>query len=105
MTPSTQLENEEPDVLDNVSDLIDTDNWSWKVALVRRNFLAPEADTILNIPVRQGGGSDFWASGFEKTGIYYVKSAYHSLMTRNEHRTLAEGMVTETSNSKKKGVE
>jgi hypothetical protein len=36
------------------------------VALVRRNFLAPEADAILNIPLWQGGGSDFWAWGLRK---------------------------------------
>jgi hypothetical protein len=101
MKPTVQRENEEPDVLVMVSDLIDTDNWSWNSALVRRNFVAPEADAILNIPLRRGGGEDFLAWNLEKTGTYSVKSAYHSLMTRNEVSTLAEGMVTETSNSEK----
>jgi hypothetical protein len=99
MKPTVQRENEEPDVLVMVSDLIDTENWSWNSALVRRNFVVPEADAILNIPLRRGGGEDFLAWNLEKTGTYSVKSAYHSLMTRNELSTLAEGMVTETSNS------
>ena len=41
------------------SNLIDTDNWSWRQELVRSNFIAPDADAILNIPIRRGGGDDF----------------------------------------------
>jgi hypothetical protein len=96
MRPSAQIED---DVLNNVSDLIDADNWTWKAALVRRNFTAPEADAILNIPLRRDGGEDSWAWGLEKNGIYSVKSAYRSLVTRNELSSLAEGTVTESSNS------
>jgi hypothetical protein len=83
--------------INRVSKLIDAESGTWKVDLVRSNFIATEADAILNIPLRRGGGDDFWAWSLEKTGIYSVKSAYRSLMTHNEHRSLAEGTVTETS--------
>jgi hypothetical protein len=83
-----------------VSELVDSDNWTWKTEVVRANFIAPEADAILNIPLRQGGGDDFWACGLEKSGIYTVKSAYRSLVTRNEHSTLAEGTATTSSTEK-----
>ena len=58
MRPSAQIGTAP---ISRVSDLIDSDNWSWKVDLIRNNFVAPDADAILNIPLRQGGGDDFWA--------------------------------------------
>jgi hypothetical protein len=81
--------------------VIDNVNWSWKISLVRENFIAPEANTILNTPLRNGGGEDFGAWNLEKTCVYTVKSAYRSLMTRNEQSTLAEGVATESSYSEK----
>jgi hypothetical protein len=56
---------------------------------------------IMNIPLRSGGGDDFWAWNMEKSGIYYAKSAYRSLVTRNEHLALAEGTATGSSISEK----
>jgi hypothetical protein len=53
MTPSAQIGGDD---LNRVSDLIDSENGTWKFDLVRRNFIAPEADAILNIPLRRGGG-------------------------------------------------
>jgi hypothetical protein len=108
MSPSVWI-GEDEDELIKVAQLIDSDNGTWKVVLVRRNFITPEAEAILNIPLQCGDdGEDFWAWGLERTGIYTVKSAYRSLMTRNELSTLvedlitlAEGIVTETSTSKK----
>jgi hypothetical protein len=79
--------------------LISAENGTWKLELVRNNFTAPEADAILNIPLRRGGGDDVWAWGLEKTGIYSVKTSQRALMTCNELSTLAEGTVTETSTS------
>ena len=84
-----------------VSDLIDTDNWSWKVDLIRSNFTPLDADAILNLPLRQGGGDDFWAWAHERSGSYIVKSVYHALMTRNEQLALGEGTITETSENDK----
>ena len=98
MKPSMQVGS---DTLHTVSDLIDSDSWLWKVDIVRRNFIAPDADAILNIPLRQGGGEDFWAWAWEKTGVYTIKSAYRALMTRNEHSALEEGVTTGTSETEK----
>ena len=68
---------------------------------MRHHFIAPEADAILNIPLRAGGGDDSWAWTAEKSGNYTMKSAYHSLMTLNEHSALREGTVTESSEKQK----
>jgi hypothetical protein len=102
MIPSVQIGDAEQAAVDDinkVADLIDSENWTWKAEVIRRNFIAPEADAILNIPLRQGGGADFWAWGLEKSGVYTVKSAYRSLMMQNEHVALAEGTATGTSDS------
>jgi hypothetical protein len=56
-----------------VSELIDHDIGSWKIEMVRRNFIAPEADAILNIPLRRDGGVDSYAWSLEKSGIYSLK--------------------------------
>lgn len=94
LKPSVQIGDA---AINTVSDLIDTENWSWKAELIRNNFIAPDAEEILNIPLRHGGGADFWAWAHEQSGIYTVKSAYRSLMTRNEHLALEEGTSTESS--------
>jgi hypothetical protein len=38
MTPLVQIDREE---LNKVSDLIDYENWMWKIELIRINFTAP----------------------------------------------------------------
>jgi hypothetical protein len=81
-----------------VVELIDPTTGSWKIDLIRRNFISSEADAILNIPLRRGGGEDFWAWSVENTGGYSV-TAYRSLLNRNEERALDEGTITETSMS------
>jgi hypothetical protein len=48
MSPSVWI-GEDEDELIKVSRLIDSDNGTWKVVLVRRNFITPEAEAILNI--------------------------------------------------------
>ena len=62
-----------PTTLHTVNELIDEENWTWKTDLVRQNFLAPDAEAILNIPLRIGGGQDFFAWAFENSGVYTVK--------------------------------
>jgi hypothetical protein len=69
---------------------------SWDIQKVRRNFIAPDADAILNIPLR-AGGNDSWAWALEKSAVYSVKSAYRSLVTHNEHAAQEEGTITESS--------
>ena len=85
--------------LENVSDLIDQESRTWRIDVVRDNFLAPDADAILNIPLHGIGGEDVLAWNFEKTGIYSVKSAYHALVTEKECSALEEGLVMGTSTS------
>jgi hypothetical protein len=74
---------------------------SWNIELVRRNFIALEADAILNIPLRRDGGEDFRAWSLERIGIYIVKFAYRALMSRGEQSALDEGAITGTSESQK----
>jgi hypothetical protein len=94
MKPAAQIGRDE---IHFVSDLIDGENGTWLIDKVRTNFLAPDADSILNIPLRRGGGDDYWAWNLQRTGIYSVKYAYRALMTRNEQLALEEGTITETS--------
>lgn len=81
MTPIFKPENM---TLQHVNELIDQESWTWRHALVRGTFLAPDAEAILNIPLRIGGGEDFQAWAFESTGNYSVKSAYRTLVTHKE---------------------
>ena len=82
-----------------VSDLIDEVNWTWKHDLVRDTFIAPDAEAILNIPLRQGGGEDFLAWAHERSVIYSVKSAYRALMNQKERLALEEGQIATPSMS------
>ena len=82
-----------------VSDLIDDENWSWRMDLVRDTFVPTDAAAILNIPLRSGGGADFLAWAFEKSGIYVVKSAYRALMIQKERSALEEGPAAGASNA------
>ena len=95
-TPSGQL-GVEP--IEKVSELIDGATGGWKVDMVWRNFFTPEAEAILNIPLRAFGGEDFLAWALERSGNYSVKSAYRALTTQNELRALEEGTVVGSSSS------
>ena len=53
MAPTVRSGNTQ---LNLVSDLIDDANWTWKSDVIRQNFITPDADAILNIPLRRGGG-------------------------------------------------
>jgi hypothetical protein len=63
--------------------------------------VAPDAEAILNIPLRSGGGEDFIAWNHERMGVYSVKSAYRALVIWNERAAQEEGTVTETSETDK----
>lgn len=82
--------------INHVSDLIDMDTWTWRGDLVRENFIVRDAEAILNIPLRRGGGEDFLAWAFEKSGIYTVKSSYRALMIQKERAAQEEGQATDT---------
>ena len=75
LRPTTHIGNH---IITGVSELIDRDRGLWNVDMVRHHFIAPEADAILNIPLRAGGGDDLWAWTAEKSGIYTMKSVYRS---------------------------
>jgi hypothetical protein len=62
-------------------------------------FALPDAEAILNIPLRNGRGDDFYAWNHERSGVYSVKSAYRALVNQKERATLDEGAVTETSSN------
>jgi hypothetical protein len=102
MKPSIQLSNgNDVEAINLVAELIDHDIGSWKIDMVRNNFIAPDADAILNIPLRRAGGEDSCAWSLEKSGVYSIKSAYRALMSRNEQAALDEGTITETSSTEK----
>jgi hypothetical protein len=94
MTPMLKPDETE---LEKVSELIDHENWTWRRDLVRSVFARPDADAILNIPLWNGGGDDFYAWNHEGSGVYTVKSAYRALVNQKERAALDEGTVTETS--------
>lgn len=57
-------------------------------------FIPPNADAILNIPLRHGGCEDFLAWEHEKSGIYSVRLHYQAFVNQNERPALNEGKVT-----------
>ena len=48
------------DPIDRVAELIDNATGTWDLETVHRNFLAPDAEAILNIPIRQMVEKIFW---------------------------------------------
>jgi hypothetical protein len=56
MIPSVQIGTMP---LSKVSELIDVGSWTWKEEVIRNNFIPPDADAILNIPLRREGGMIF----------------------------------------------
>ncbi|KAE8804646.1 Alanyl-tRNA synthetase [Hordeum vulgare] len=61
-TTATMIPTERPPgaTVAFASELIDTYAGAWRVDQVRENFAAPDAEAILNIPLRRGGGPTFW---------------------------------------------
>jgi hypothetical protein len=92
-----RLDVEDPLPLEKVSDLIDQETGLWNVSVIRNNFLAPDAEAILNIPLQRNGDEDFYAWNFERTGIYTVKSAYRALVTQRERSALEDETAMGTS--------
>jgi hypothetical protein len=69
-----------------VSELIDPDLYKWRTELVRSIFVAPNAESILQIPLRRSIGEDWIAWHHERTGIYSVRLAYRALLAEKEGR-------------------
>lgn len=49
------------DPLSRVSELIDEYTGNWNVDIIKANFLQPDVEAILNIPLNPAGGEDFLA--------------------------------------------
>ncbi|KAE8789387.1 Subtilisin-like protease [Hordeum vulgare] len=83
--------------IDKVSELIDDDTWSWRQDAVRDTFSPSDVAAILNIPIRQGGGEDFLAWAFDKSGNHTVKMTYRALVIQEELCAQEERAATRTS--------
>jgi hypothetical protein len=59
-----------PSDLVKVSELIDSENLKWRSDLTRSASIALDATAILNIPLWNGGGKDFFAWSHERSGVY-----------------------------------
>ena len=73
-----------------VSSLIDEDIRCWKVDKVKRQFLPFEAETILNIPLSYNLPKDSIIWMRNKSGVFFVKSAYHVALPIMENSEVGE---------------
>jgi hypothetical protein len=53
-----------------VGELIDHDSHQWRVSKLKLNFMAPDIDRIMQIPLRHQGSEDWSAWALEKSGQY-----------------------------------
>jgi hypothetical protein len=77
--------------------LIEPGTHQWNVQSVREIFMAPDADRILKIPLRNAAGEDWLAWSHEKSGIYSVRSAYHALVEAKEQEVELQVRTTSSS--------
>ena len=70
-----------------VAELLDPLNACWDEQIIQQIFLTNDAAAILQIPVCTHNMDDFWSWGFEKNGLFTVRSAYKMIVaTKNEER-------------------
>ena len=84
-----------------MEDLIDPIQYQWRVDLVRATFLAPDAELILQIPLRRSIGDDWLAWTHEKSGIYSVRSAYRALLEIKDRGEATKSGEVGSSNMRK----
>jgi hypothetical protein len=89
---------------DMVPELIDHDSHQWRIQTLRENFLAPDVDLIMKVPLRIQDGEDWIAWPLEKSGQYTVGSAYRALVETNANQGLARENNTATSSSNQRDV-
>jgi hypothetical protein len=70
-----------------------TENNEWNEPLIHDLFFAPDADSILSIPLRSMGGDDWLAWSKEKSRVYTVWSAYRALMEAQQSEEARITMV------------
>jgi hypothetical protein len=75
-----------PNPPQQLSELIDETQATWREELIREFFLPVDAAAILSIPVCTSRQNDFWAWHYDHSGIFTVKSAYGMLMVTKIHR-------------------
>lgn len=66
-----------------VADLL-VESGEWDKEKIKRTFIAPDVNTILNMPRPRVAMEDYWAWGNERSGIFTVCSAYRMLMESRE---------------------
>lgn len=64
-----------------VSDLME-ERGAWNGTLVRRMFIASDANVILSLPRPRVPMEDFWVWGWERTGVFTARSAYRNIMEK-----------------------
>uniref|UniRef100_A0A452XY77 Reverse transcriptase zinc-binding domain-containing protein n=1 Tax=Aegilops tauschii subsp. strangulata TaxID=200361 RepID=A0A452XY77_AEGTS len=69
-----------------VSELIDSANARWNVPLLEQVFLPYDTAAIQRIPICTRNFKDFWSWGFEKNGIFSVRSAYRMIVATKTRR-------------------
>jgi hypothetical protein len=65
-------------VLSKVSDLINVETNSWDQEILEDIFWPVDVQRILNIPLARGYMQDFVSWHLTKTGVFSVRSCYHS---------------------------
>lgn len=70
-----------------VSSLMEADNMTWDVDLMRDLFNERDAKIILKIPLNSSRQSDVWYWCFENSGYFSVKSAYRNIQEVKERET------------------
>jgi hypothetical protein len=73
----------------------------WNVSLIRNLFFAPDANPILTIPLCLSAGEDVMAWEREKSCIYSVRSAYRSIVLKNQGEELVQSDVAPSSSDGK----
>ncbi|PNT61579.1 uncharacterized protein LOC112269211 isoform X1 [Brachypodium distachyon] len=74
-----------------VSDLIIPGAFQRDVLKIRDTFFAPDADLILQIPLRRRAGEDWIVWQREKSGLYSVMSTYRNLVAERDRQEDARG--------------
>ena len=75
-----------PNPLTHVHELLDMTTASWRTDLLEALFLPIDLQIIMGIPLSTKNVEDRWEWGFEKKGVFYVKSAYIILVSTKARR-------------------
>jgi ribonuclease HI len=98
MRPFGRLQDTDKEL---VSELIQPGTHQWDEHVVRSIFFAPDADRILQIPLRRTDGEDWLAWSHEKSGIYTVRSAYRALVSAKEQMDVQPATASALSEGEK----